>query len=465
MDDSFAGDQQPIKVMVATTNESLVKALEAFLGGKHETRWSGRVRRSSECLERLDDLEPDVLLLEEGLGGGRAVELARDVKIKRPKTAVFTMVQGEEYLNAEYHRQLMNTNVSGVFELTEPYNFQKWIQPMRDAVELLSKIPDKEGLKLGEVIAIHSLKGGVGRTLVAANLSASLAQQGLQPGQNERQVLLVDLNWPFGGLDTFLNLSPAHSILDLLSVMDSLNRQNIQNATAVHLRQNLRVLVSPLANEQVSYLRDIMEEELFYAEYDGVTDGLLNDILTDTQIQLDTSNAMRREVLEHVLRKAKAKQAIVQLVRRLLSSAPRYFDYVVVDMPPTINELTLSALRYANRLLLLCTPDVPSIRALRAELELLPAFGIVDDRVNLILNRVRKGAEISPAEVKALFENRRWVAELPEEAKLESFVNTSELVVESPRSIPFAVSMKQLAATIVAESHIYRKDHLQEIVP
>ena len=464
MDELFTSEQQPIKVMVATTNESLVKALEAFLSGKRETRWSGHVRRNSECLERLDDLEPDVLLLEEGLGGSRAVELARDVKIRRPKTAVFTMVQGEEYGNAEYHRQLMNTNVSGVFELTEPYNFQKWIQPMRDAVELLSKIPDKEGLKLGEVIAVHSLKGGVGRTLISANLSASLTLQNLPTNQKERQVLLVDLNWPFGGLDTFLNLSPAHSILDLLTVMDSLNRQNIQNATAVHLRQNLRVLVSPLANEQVSYLRDVMEEELFYAEYDGITDGLLDDILTDTQIQLDTSNAMRREVLEHVLRKAKAKQAIVQLVRRLLASAPRYYDYVVVDLPPVINEMTLSALRYANQLLLVCTPDVPAIRALRAELELLPSFGIVDDRVKLILNRVRKGSEISSAEVKALFENREWLAELPEEPKLESFVNTSELVVESPRSIPFAVSMRQMATAILNESHMYRKDHLQEIV-
>jgi Flp pilus assembly CpaE family ATPase len=449
--DDITGIQRPMRVMVAAGQEELKTDLEAFLD-RRETRLVGSVTRPRECLERLDDWEPDVLLVEEGMGGIKAVDLTRSVKQKRPKVAIFVMVAGHEYDDPDYHRRLMATNASGVFRLAEPLGFQEWIQPMRDAVELLDKIPETRSKELGRVLALHSLKGGVGRTLVASNLSVALSRHELPAGQDERYVLLWDLNWPFGGVNTFLNLSPGRSTLELLPVMNSLNRQYIMNATVAYLHPSLRILVSPLEQEQGEYLRDVIEEEIFYAEYDGISDDLMTQLQSaNVRLGPDSGDTFRRELVEHVVRRARAKQAVVQLVRRLLTSAPRYFDFVVVDLPPVIDEVTLSVLRGADNVLLLCTPDVPAIRALRAELETLPHFGITAERIRLVLNRVRRSAEIRPEEVKILFDNQRWLAELPEDPKLEPLINPSTLAVEAARDSPFADGVLALTRAILAD--------------
>lgn len=455
--------QRPIKVMVAAATDELLQGLDAFVSSKREMVWSGAVSRVRECLERLDDWEPDVLLLEEGMGGGSSVEIARSVKQKRPRTAVFVMVRGINYSNADYHRRLMTANASGVFQLVEPLSFQDWIQPMRDAVELLSKIPEKEGAEFGKVIAVHSLKGGVGRTLLAANLAVALTRRQQQTKEAERKVLLVDLNWPYGGIDTFLNLNPTRSSLDLLPVMNSLNRQNIYSATTIYMRPTLRVLAPPLHSEQADYLRDLLEEELFYAEYDGMTDDLLHQVqIANLRLGDQPDDSLRRELLEHVLRKAKAKQAVVQLLRRLLDSAPRYFDYIILDVPSVLDDLSLSALRNADLQLLIATPDVPAIRALRTELDLLANFGFIPERIRLLLNRVRKSSEISPSEIKELFAEWNWLPDLPEDPKLESLVNASELAVELPRPTPFATAVYDLAQAILSASPLIAQTRSQE---
>jgi pilus assembly protein CpaE len=154
-------------------------------------------------------------------------------------------------------------------------------------------------------------------------------------------------------------------------------------------------------------------------------------------------------MMERMLRKAKAKQAIVQLIRRLLTNAPRYFDFVIVDTPPVIDEVTLSALRNADRLLLVCTPDVPAIRALRNELNILPTFNIPEEQVRLILNLVRRGGELMPREVKALFETRQWLPDVPYDPKIEPLVNTSTLVLEGPRETAFGAAIKNLAKAVL----------------
>lgn len=451
MDNGIIGIQQPLAIMIAAANDELISDLEAFISSKRETRLVGVVRRVQECLERINDWEPDVLLIEEGMGGTLAVETARSIKQKRPRTAVFTIVRESEYNNANYHRQLMNTHVSGVFPLTEPLSFQDWVQPMRDAADLLARIPEREEARFGGVIAIHSLKGGVGRTILAANMAAALATEDLAKGESSRNVILADLNWPFGGIETFLNLTPTRSVLDLLPVMDSLNRQNIVGATTATPGLNsLRVLSSPFGRDQTDFLKDIIEEAIFYAEYDGVADDLLSNTLeANLQIGSDPFDSARRDIMEHVLRKTKAKQALVQLTKRLLTSAPRFYEFVVIDLPPMLDENTLAVLRAADRILLMCTSDVPAIKALRAELDLLPNFGVSIDRLRLVLNKTEKRSEIRPNEVRALFPEYTWLPDLPKEKQLEPLVNTSQIAVLEEPKLPFSQSVRALSKQIL----------------
>lgn len=475
MDYGYLGGQA-IKVMIAASNSDLIINLEAFLRDKKiETSLLPTVTNSTECLDRLVDLEPDVLLLELGLVGRPTVDLARDVKKRRPNVAVFIIVCPEDKKDMGFLNQLMGAAGAGLLEWKDSASFQNWLVPMQNAVEVHGAFARGSGADFGHLVAVHSLKGGVGRTLIATNLGASLVHLAQEPADRKRSVLLMDLNWPFGGVETFLNLLPSHSTLDLLPVMDALNKVEIDKALTTYPYLNLRVLTAPLEEERAGFLRDVIEEELFFPQYDGVTDILLRQAQHGKLDLGSDAGDRQRELMVHLLRKAKAKQAIVQLVRKLLVSARRYFDYVVVDVPPVLDELTLEALRNVERILLVCTPDVPSIQAIKTELSLLQYFNVRDEPIRFILNRVRKNNELSSAEIKEIFARNerlslardpaqsefpadreqgsidRWLGELPDDPKLDSLVNTSTLVVGAPGDIPFAAAVRKLAEALVSE--------------
>jgi pilus assembly protein CpaE len=84
---------------------------------------------------------------------------------------------------------------------------------LQAAVERVQAARKKRPAPLHEakstVIAVTGLRGGVGATSVAVNLSAILAER--WPGR----VALVDLGRPFPDVDKFLDLKPGASMLDL----------------------------------------------------------------------------------------------------------------------------------------------------------------------------------------------------------------------------------------------------------
>src|SRR2546426_620321 len=67
----------------------------------------------------------------------------------------------------------------------------------------------------GEVIAVFSPKGGVGRTTMAVNLAVAAAQE------LGKKVCLVDASFQFGDVGVLLNLNPKNkSIADLVPELE-----------------------------------------------------------------------------------------------------------------------------------------------------------------------------------------------------------------------------------------------------
>jgi MinD-like ATPase involved in chromosome partitioning or flagellar assembly len=152
-------------------------------------------------------------------------------------------------------------------------------------------------MELGEVIAVFSVKGGVGKTTVAVNLAAGLAQQGVKP-------LLVDANLYFGDVPVLLDVSPRRSILDFCDVRE-LDLLTLNSVVTEH-ESGVSVLSSPP---------------------DFTTVETLN---TETLV------------------------SAISLYREL-------YDYVVVDTRTSFDEATLQILDVADRILLVTTPEVGSV--------------------------------------------------------------------------------------------------------
>lgn len=128
-----------------------------------------------------------------------------------------------------------------------------------------------------------------------------------------------------------------------------------------------------------------------------------------------------------------------------------YYDLILIDSSPNLNDEMLSTMIASDMLLVVTSPDYPTLsatlRAVRlAKQKKTPISG-------LILNRVRnKTFELSIKDIEEAAEVP-IISVLPEDIKVpESIANTKPVTLHKPKSNS-AVEYKKLAASLVGEKY------------
>src|SRR5262249_51796123 len=103
---------------------------------------------------------------------------------------------------------------------------------------------------------------------------------------------------------------------------------------------------------------------------------------------------------------------------------PRY-EVVIVDTPPSLNEVVLTALDRSDLVPVLATLDVPSLRNLTAFLSTLRRLRIDDGAVKLILNNVEDDVGISVRQAQESFDGR-FVGVIPSARSVSRSINMGE---------------------------------------
>ncbi len=188
------------------------------------------------------------------------------------------------------------------------------------------------------VIAVLSPKGGTGKTTLATNLAVGLASRA------RNQTLLIDLDLQFGDAASALGLEPEYSLA---------------NAVAVPFLEpsSLKVFLD----------------------------------LHDTSLALlpPPDDFVQAESIDH----DRLKNVVDALVNE--------FPYVVIDTAAGIDEASLLALEFATDLLFVTTPDVPSIRAVKRQLDALDRLGLMGQRRHFLLNRSDARVGLTKADIEA----------------------------------------------------------------
>ena len=244
----------------------------------------------------------------------------------------------------------------------------------------------------GRALAILGTKGGCGVSTVTVHLAAQLAGM--------HRVCAVDMDFGMGDVAAMLRLEPESSILDLFSKLPVLSQRELLASVAVH-PSHVHVLPQPSFPEDPGHL---------------------------TRAQLGSSE-----------------------MHQLLDLLQETYQYIVLDCSGDIDLPTLIALRRADQVWLLCTPDVLSVRNTWRRMRLLDQLGISRDRLKLVVNRWRESAPLSIEQIEANLEISVAARIREDRSNVEQAVTRGVLLrdlnTQSPAHIDIAQSVSLITET------------------
>jgi pilus assembly protein CpaE len=240
----------------------------------------------------------------------------------------------------------------------------------------------------GNVITVFSPKGGTGKTVISTNLSTYLA------ARTSKRVLLVDLDLQFGDAAIMLGVEAERTMHELVLDPGDLDAGKLQAYVTRH-RSGLDVLAAPMLPEQAE---DVGEDR----------------------------------------------------VLGLIEIARQAYDIVVVDTSPFFYGPMLALLQPTDRLLLLCGPDVPTLKNVRLSLRTLELLGFPPSRTDVVLNRVTTNEGLSRQDIEQAL-GRRVSFELPNDPSVPEAVNRGNPASLRANGTDFEQAIARLARSVAPE--------------
>lgn len=248
---------------------------------------------------------------------------------------------------------------------------------------------------MAKIIVIFSTKGGVGKTLIAANLAVSLAAAG-------KRVCAIDLDTQVvGDMAHILGLSPKMCMADLMSFLKK--------------------------QPQLTKKQDFIIKTNYYGM----------DFLTG------------------VLKPQQSGHLFAEKIPEIFALLDKDYDYIVVDAGKSFSDIFLAVLNQANSILLVATPDVLSIYQTKLALDTLQFLHFPLSMIKLILNRAESLSSISWQEIRVNLPVD-IIEKIPSEGKIVNRAVNQRIpvVIDSQRS-KITQAFSELAETLITGKGIF----------
>ncbi|MEC5424948.1 AAA family ATPase [Virgibacillus sp. C22-A2] len=295
-----------------------------------------------------------------------AVDDAQLVLSEFPNAYIICVNTGEDFTVL---RGLIRLGISDYYVFPgEEILFKERLYALaKKASSLMDRTSETDTFKRGggKVFAFYSGSGGTGKSLISTAFSQTIKLE------STANVLYIDLNFQYGGAETFLGLDSSRSIIDLIPVIDELNEHHIRNVAEIEKNSNLHVLVSPRDAE------------------------------------------MAEKITEDV-------------ILRLLRASKRSYDFIIVDLPVWMDERVFAALEEAHRIYYVMNIDTVAIRVLKNVERLFQRLGIITkDRLELVMNFKGKDKELTKKDMERFVEYT-IAAEIRRDKGVQNFINQGE---------------------------------------
>ncbi|MDB6353952.1 AAA family ATPase [Trichococcus sp. K1Tr] len=342
--------------------------------------------------DSLERASAEIMLLGAGVNG-EGYAFAERISAIHPELGIIMLES--ELLEETMHNALFSGAKDVLVKPLEPEKVAGAIYRIHQLSERKAALQNNSVNKkvrkrdLGQVYTVFSTKGGVGKTFVSINLAASLAKK------QDARVVLLDLDLDFGNAALALNLYPKFTISDVVDDIRNIDSDLIESYLMPH-ESGIKVLPANLQQQMNDYM-----------------------------------NA------EHI--------------RIILESLRESFDYIVVDMPARFVDKVMPALALADTLLVVTTPEISSVRNVKALLATLMDLNFPQSKVKIILNKEQIRGDIKQKDIELTLNKKVDAAIGFDYQKVLSSLNRGiPLVSEYPKNV-VSKNIEKLCLRIVQD--------------
>ncbi len=333
-----------IRIILISKSDRTIEKIKDFIRDEELTVVADSPT-GSVALDKIENISPDVVIMPLGAGDTDILSLAERIISDRPRIQVILLA---EQLDMEVLQKAIKIGAHNIIEFpTDAKEFGQYIKSVHqtEMAKISSLTNGKKNLSwMSRVVTIFGPKGGLGKTTIAVNLAARLAQM-------DKKVVLVDLDLQFGDVHIFLDIEPTDTIAELVQEFFASNIDSVRSFMTVH-STGIHVLCSPKSPE---YAETISAEKI---------------------------------------------QSLLSLLRS-------YYDYVIIDTPPFFTEVVITALESSSTILFVTGLDISILKNSKVSLALLDSLQMMD-KTKLIINRAVDMSSISVEDVRKILGQPIW---------------------------------------------------------
>ena len=243
---------------------------------------------------------------------------------------------------------------------------------------------ESQSENISTIVAVHSLRGGVGCTSLAVNLAIAYYQLW------QRKTLLVDAVLTAGQVAMMLDVAPR-----------------------ITWEQYLGLAPNAITGEDIDQLASSHKSGIYYVASSKTP--LAADAFTD------------------------------EFWRVIFAEFKKRNEFIVVDLAHDFSDMTIQLLNQADWVLLVLAPEVASLRAAASALEIYDRLGFTSEKVKVVLNQTTNNSGIKQAKLEKALE-RQFDFIIPyDSAEVMRALNFGvPFILENP-DLPVSVQMENTA--------------------